>query len=112
MHLTAPLHWSRSIGTNGRDPSELVVTIAGMRTQLGNFTAASRCIEEAMTFIKITKDKADEAEAHRIAGEIALKSPKHDIAKAEAYFQSALAIARQLTSQVLGTTRRNEHGAA
>ena len=32
MHLTAPLHWSRSIGTNGRDPSELVVTIAGMRT--------------------------------------------------------------------------------
>jgi hypothetical protein len=31
MHLTAPLHWSRSIGTNGRDPSELVVTIAGMR---------------------------------------------------------------------------------
>jgi hypothetical protein len=31
MHLTAPSHWSRSIGTNGRDPSESAVTIPGMR---------------------------------------------------------------------------------
>jgi hypothetical protein len=31
MHLTAPSHWSRSIGTGGRDPSERVVTIVGMR---------------------------------------------------------------------------------
>jgi hypothetical protein len=40
MHLTAPSHpapnWSRSIGTGGRDPSERVVTIVGMRTQAGN----------------------------------------------------------------------------
>jgi hypothetical protein len=33
MHLTAPSNWSRSIGTGGRDPSEQVVTIAGMRNQ-------------------------------------------------------------------------------
>jgi hypothetical protein len=36
MHLTALIssvpNWSRLIGTGGRDPSELVVTIAGMRT--------------------------------------------------------------------------------
>jgi hypothetical protein len=32
MHLTAPSHWSRSIVTGGRDASERVVTIAGMRT--------------------------------------------------------------------------------
>src|SRR5262249_43423307 len=31
MHLTAPSHWSRSIGTGGRDPSERLVTIVGMR---------------------------------------------------------------------------------
>jgi Nucleotidyltransferase domain len=31
MHLTAPSHWSRSIGTGGRDASERVVTIVGMR---------------------------------------------------------------------------------
>ena len=34
MHLTAPSDWPRSIGTGGRDPSERVVTIAGMRTAL------------------------------------------------------------------------------
>jgi hypothetical protein len=32
MHLTAPSHWSRSIGTGGRDASERVVTIVVMRT--------------------------------------------------------------------------------
>ena len=31
MPLTAPSHWSRSIGTGGRDPSERLVTIVGMR---------------------------------------------------------------------------------
>jgi len=31
MHMTAPSHWSRSIVTGGRDASERVVTIAGMR---------------------------------------------------------------------------------
>ena len=32
---------------------------------------------------------------HRIAGEIALKSPEPDAAKAEAYFDRALAVARR-----------------
>jgi predicted ATPase len=36
-----------------------------------------------------------EAEVHRIAGEIALKSPKPDAAKAEEYFERALTVARQ-----------------
>jgi predicted ATPase len=36
-----------------------------------------------------------EAEVNRVAGEIALKSPEPDTAKAEAYFEHALAIARQ-----------------
>jgi hypothetical protein len=31
MHLTASSRRSRSIGTGGRDPSEQVVTIVGMR---------------------------------------------------------------------------------
>jgi predicted ATPase len=35
-----------------------------------------------------------EAEVHRIAGEIALMSPEQDAAKAEAYFERALAVAR------------------
>ena len=31
MHLTAPSHWSRSVGTGGRDASERVGAITGMR---------------------------------------------------------------------------------
>ena len=34
-------------------------------------------------------------EANRLAGEIALKSPEQDAAKAETYFERALAIARK-----------------
>jgi predicted ATPase len=44
---------------------------------------------------KRTKETWCEAEVHRIAGEIALKSPEPDKAKAEAYFARALAVARQ-----------------
>ena len=36
-----------------------------------------------------------EAEVYRVAGEIELMSPKPDAAKAEAYFQRALAVARE-----------------
>jgi predicted ATPase len=36
-----------------------------------------------------------EAEINRIAGEVELKSPEPDAAKAEDYFERALAIARQ-----------------
>jgi hypothetical protein len=32
VHLTAPSHWSRSVGTGGRDASERVGAITGMRT--------------------------------------------------------------------------------
>ena len=35
------------------------------------------------------------AEVHRIAGEIALMSPEPDAAKAEAYLERALAVARK-----------------
>ena len=36
-----------------------------------------------------------EAEVYRVAGEIALKSPEPNAAKAQAYFERALAVARQ-----------------
>ena len=42
-----------------------------------------------------TKETWFEANVHRIAGEIALKSPQPDVAKAEAHFERALAVARQ-----------------
>jgi predicted ATPase len=56
---------------------------------------ASRCIGEAMTTIHATGERWCEAEVHRTAGEIALLSSELDAAKAEGYFQRALAVARQ-----------------
>ena len=63
--------------------------------ELGQLDEAWRCIGEAMATIKTTKERWFEAEASRIAGEIALKSPEPDTAKAQAYFERALAVARQ-----------------
>jgi hypothetical protein len=48
-----------------------------------------------MTTVEATKERWCEAEVLRTAGEIALKIPEPDAAKAEAYFERALAIARQ-----------------
>ena len=63
--------------------------------ELGQFHDAWLCIGEAMTAVETTKEKWHEAEIYRTAGEIALKSPEPDAAKAEAYFERALAVARE-----------------
>ncbi len=62
---------------------------------LGKPDDAWRCIGDAMTAVERNKEGWYEAEINRIAGEIALKSPNRDAAKAEAYFERALAVARQ-----------------
>jgi len=62
--------------------------------EIGQFDAARRCIGEAMTVVETTKETWCAAEVNRIAGEIALLSPEPDVAKAEAYFERALAVAR------------------
>jgi len=60
----------------------------------GQFDDAWRCIGEAMTAMETTKERWNEAEVNRMAGEIALLSSEPDAAKAEAYFERALAVAR------------------
>ncbi len=69
--------------------------LAKAHAELGQFEDAWRCVSEAMTAIETTKERWCDAEVHRIAGEITLKSPEPDAAKAEAYFERALAVARQ-----------------
>ena len=69
--------------------------LALAHADLGQFDDAWRCIDEAMATINTTNERWFEAEANRIAGEIALKSPEPDAAKAEAYFERALSVARQ-----------------
>jgi hypothetical protein len=64
--------------------------LADAYAQLGQFDDAWRCVAEATTAIAKTKEKWCEAEVHRIAGEIALRSSEPDAAKAEACFVRAL----------------------
>ena len=44
--------------------------------------------------VETTKEAMFEAEVYRVAGEVALKSPQPDVAKAHAYFERALSVAR------------------
>jgi predicted ATPase len=69
--------------------------LASAHAELGQFDDAWRCIEEAVTEIETRKERWSEAEINRIAGEIALKAPEPDAAKAEGYFHRALAVAQQ-----------------
>jgi predicted ATPase len=64
--------------------------VARAYAELGQFDDAWRSIGEGVTAAETTKATWFEAEVNRIAGEIALLSPK----KAETYFEHALAIAR------------------
>ncbi len=52
-------------------------------------------MREALAALEATKERLFEAEVNRIAGEVALMSPQPDVAKAEAYFERALTVARQ-----------------
>jgi predicted ATPase len=63
--------------------------------ELGQLDDAWRCIGDAIEKVERSREKWCEAEVHRVAGEIALKSLSPDPEKAKAYFERALAIARQ-----------------
>jgi predicted ATPase len=69
--------------------------LASAYADLGQLEEAWRCIGEAISTIATTKERWFEAEVHRVAGEIALKSPQPDAAKAETHFERALSVARQ-----------------
>jgi predicted ATPase len=68
---------------------------ARAHAELGKFDDAWRSIGEAMRTVETTKERWYETEVNRIAGEIALMSLEPETAKAEAYFERALAVARQ-----------------
>jgi class 3 adenylate cyclase/predicted ATPase len=83
----------RSAGSTIFTPEqEFMLAIA--HADAGQFDDAWRCIGEAMTAMQATKERWCEAEAHRVAGEIALQSPQRDVAKAQTHFEHALTIAR------------------
>ena len=63
--------------------------------ELGQFDDAWRSIGEGVTAAERMKETWFEAEAHRVAGEIALMSPEPNLTKAKTYFEHALSVARQ-----------------
>ena len=84
----------RSTGATFYEPQHLQY-LAIAYAELGQFDDAWRCIDDAIDKKEKSKEKWGEAEVHRIAGEIAVNSPEPNAAKAEAYFERALAVARQ-----------------
>jgi predicted ATPase len=92
--ITSALTSLRSTGTTLYEPGHLW-HLAMAYAELGKLDDAWRSIDDAIDAVERNKEKVHEAEVHRIAGEIALKSPQPDMAKAEAYFDRALAVARQ-----------------
>jgi class 3 adenylate cyclase/predicted ATPase len=92
--ITSGIAASRTTGTTVCMPTWLSY-LARAYTELGKFEHAWRCIGEAITAVEATKERWCEADIHRTAGEIALKSSQPDGVKAEACFKQALAVARQ-----------------
>jgi predicted ATPase len=92
--ITCGLTAMRSTGTTMWMPLWLSY-LTRANAEIGQFDNAGRCIDEAMAAVETAKETWCEAEVNRIGGEIALLSPEPDLAKAEAYFARALAVARE-----------------
>jgi len=62
---------------------------------LGQFDKAQHHIDQAMATIESTGERVWAAEVQRLAGEVALLSPRADATEAQTHFECALAVARQ-----------------
>jgi predicted ATPase len=92
--ITSGLAAFRSTGSTWCSPANLSF-LALAYADLSQFDDARRCIDEAMATVETTKERWYEAEVNRRAGEIALLSSEPDAAKAQVYFERAMAIARE-----------------
>jgi class 3 adenylate cyclase/predicted ATPase len=92
--ITSGITSLRSTGATLYEPWHLW-HLAMAYAELGQPDDARHCIDDAIDKVERSKEKWCEAEVHRIAGEIALKSLAPDTEKAENYFDRALAVARQ-----------------
>ena len=92
--ITSAINAYRSMGSTVFLP-EYLSHLANAHAQASQVDDAWRCIGEAMAAMEASGEIWFEAEVNRIAGEIALKSPQQDAAKAEGYFERALSVARQ-----------------
>ena len=92
--LTAGLAAWQSTGATASLPtywSHLAVA----HSSLGQLDAARHWIAEAMVAVEKSGEVWGEAQVARVAGEIELRSPTPDFAKAEAYLERSLTVARK-----------------
>jgi predicted ATPase len=83
----------RSAGSTIFTPEhEFMLAIAHANSH--QFDEAKWCIHKSVTAMQETRERWCEAEVHRVAGEIELKSPQRDVAKAQNYFEHSLSVAR------------------
>jgi predicted ATPase len=92
--ITSGIASLRSTGASLYEPWNLW-HLAMAYAELDQPDDARRYIEDAIDKVETSKEKWCEAEVHRIAGEIALKSRAANTEQAEKYFDRALAVARQ-----------------
>jgi predicted ATPase len=98
--LTSGLTALRATGATFWAPLSLSY-LASAHAELGQLADARRCIGEAMTAVETTDERWWEAEVYRVAGQIALKSPEPDAAKAVSYFQQAITVASKQQTKSL-----------
>ena len=91
--ITSGLATAQGMGTTFWSPLYQSY-LAKAHAELGQFVDAWRCIGDATRAVETTKETMFEAEVYRIAGEIAFQSAERDASKAHAYFERALAVAR------------------
>jgi class 3 adenylate cyclase/predicted ATPase len=92
--ITAGITAWQSTGATVAVPAYLAY-LARAYADIGQFDDAWRWIGEAIKTIETSNERWCEAEVNRIAGEISLMSSEPDAAKAEVYFERALAVARE-----------------
>ena len=83
--------------------------LAKSRISLGQTDEAWRCINEAITTIKTSKEKLFEPEVNRLAGEIALLSA--DIRECRSTFRSVARDCARARSKILGAACNNKSSA-
>jgi predicted ATPase len=91
--ITSGIAARRDVGATLDTPFYLS-QLAWAYSRANQYNNAWRCIEEAVAFVETSKERWYEAELHRMAGDIALRSPRQDATQAQAYFERALAVAR------------------
>jgi hypothetical protein len=106
VHLTAPSHWSRSVGTGGRDASERLGAITGMRT-LGRKASDEFAVRLCRTHHRAAHGAGDERAWRKSAGmdpvKVARKlwkdtrankaqTPRHSYKNLSLFFRTAAAI--------------------